>query len=233
MSVTRRKTYPGRRKKVYRKFTKRFIRRPYKSRMYRSLGIPKARFTKLKWSAHYQFNLGAGTGATADFKINSCYDPVAAIGGTQPYYFDQYSAMYQRYRVYGVKINIIAAAQCATAGTIWPSMLLSHYCDSAPAWGTIDVAATAKGNVLRMIPLGQNKVFISKYYDLSKVTGMSKKEYNLSDTTQAYCVADPAKVIRSTVWIQNNDIAVAISPQYWIFITFYVKFFDPVEPAGS
>lgn len=226
-------------KKFYKKptkkrYTKKRYNRRYKSRaIVRSIGVPKARFVKLRWAAHYSWSLSALAGATAEFKINSMYDPVAAVGGTQPYYFDQYAAMYGRYRVYGCKIRIIAAAQ-SSGNAVWPTILMFGYCDHVPGWGTnMDVASCNKGSVLKMIPLNQNKVVLSKYFNLAALAGISKREYDTSEPFQAYCTADPSRTMRASIWVQNNDASLSITPQYWIHMTYYAKFFDPIEPAGS
>lgn len=51
-------------------------------------------------------NPAAGTVATRVFRLNSCYDPDAAIGGHQPLGFDEMSKFYHNYTVIGCKATI-------------------------------------------------------------------------------------------------------------------------------
>nr|UOF79168.1 capsid protein [Cressdnaviricota sp.] len=230
MAYTRRRAPFSRRKKPFRRRVKRrFIR---KTPLFRSVGIPKCRYTKLRWAQHFQFSLSSSAGVTADFRLNGPYDPLVAAGGTQPYYFDQYTAMYQRYRVYGCKVTIRACCTCASSNIVWPTMMLTSYCDAAPAWSTMDVASTSKGSILKIVPCNQNSVVISKYFNLPQLSGTAKREYNVAEVFQALCSTLPTRSMNCTVWWQN-DASTDITPSYWIHMTYYVKFFDPVEPAGS
>lgn len=58
-----------------------------------------------------------GTPVSKYYSMNGLYDPDPALGGNQPYWFDQYTAMYERYSVIGAKaiVKFTVAAGAATA----------------------------------------------------------------------------------------------------------------------
>lgn len=61
---------------------------------------------------------GATSGAIHVFRANSLYDPDFSSGGHQPMYFDNYSAVYSKYRVNYAKITV-TVVNTSVNTTIW------------------------------------------------------------------------------------------------------------------
>ena len=82
---------------------------------------------------------------------DSCYDPEVAAGGTQPYGFDQYAALYQEYSVLGAKMNV---KFWSTKGSATPVPVLCLVELSKIAVPATDIKANTylqKSDVNRMI----------------------------------------------------------------------------------
>jgi len=79
-------------------------------RVPRPIGIPDTQFTVLRY-----VDLVSFTGSTASytFRANSLFDPDFTSAGHQPYYFDQYIASYEKYRVFKthIKLRVTNASQ--------------------------------------------------------------------------------------------------------------------------
>lgn len=67
-------------------------------------GMPSRKLLRLRYSMEGSINPAtAGFSSAIVFKINSLYDPEAALGGHQPLGFDQWAAFYSKYVVLGAK----------------------------------------------------------------------------------------------------------------------------------
>ncbi len=69
----------------------------------RQLGFPDSMRVKLRYSDKIEFNT-VGL-ANFIFRMNSLFDPQFSIGGHQPMAFDQLSALYDKYFVYGCSMK--------------------------------------------------------------------------------------------------------------------------------
>lgn len=69
--------------------------------------FPSIKRVKLKYITTVNLNPTAGSSAVVHFRANSVYDPEYAIGGHQPMWSDVYASIYENYRVYFCKINVV------------------------------------------------------------------------------------------------------------------------------
>lgn len=197
------------------------------------LGIPQQHFVKLRYTDFYQALVSASSTAAKDYRLNSLYDPdTTAIGG-QPYYFDQWSAMYERYRVYGCKIEITASCASSTSNLYHPILALSTWATSAPGWSTMANMLNAKGVTYKPLIPGEKGARIVRYVDLRKLAAVSKNQYDTDMNYAALVAANPAQSLAANVSIFNNDGGSSVAIQWYVRLTFYAKMFDPVEPAAS
>lgn len=77
--------------------------------------------TILRTSFFYNATAAAGTGVFTGFlKPGSCFDPTGDLAAIQPQMFDQFAAMYSRYKVNSCVVRIkITGANGATGGYVW------------------------------------------------------------------------------------------------------------------
>lgn len=226
----RRRTNTVRRRRYKRPTYSRRTRRP---RITRAIGLPKQIFAKLRYSELNEINIAAGASSTVVYRLNSIFDPNASGVGGQPYYSDQYAAMYNRYRVYGCKVDVTMSCSSSTANLFHPTAVLLSYADTAPAWGTQINASNSKRCIRRQMIPGQSIVTMKRYFDLASVAGVSRREYNVAEVFQALTTANPSRNIDCQVNVENNDGTATISLTYTIRLTYYVKYFDNLEPAAS
>lgn len=223
-----------RRKKVVRRKRRVYRKRRYapKTTMVRSLGLPKQVFTKLKYNFHRAINLTAGAEDLFEHRLNSLFDPNSSGVGDQPYYFDQWAALFQRYRVYGCKIRLTVYANSNTLQVFAPYLTVYSFADAVPS-ATTEVLARTKRSIRRVIGLNQQPITISQYYDLPSLACVSKREYNTAEVFQSAVTTNPSRRLDMRVALFNNDGVATISVSYYLEMTFYTKFYDNQEPTGS
>lgn len=111
-----------RRRRRYRRFNRRYIkgksryggrkwfkRKLRANRVITRQFVPDRYFTKLHYSDYSNVSDALSPGGMwnyFNYRGNSLFDPDEALGGTQPYAFDQLAAMYASYRVYACKIRV-------------------------------------------------------------------------------------------------------------------------------
>ena len=86
-------------------------RRTYRTRVpgrVRIGAFPNTKTLNLRYVENFALNTGAATVATAVYSMNGLFDPSIAVGGHQPMFFDNYMAIYSRYRVNRAYISFIA-----------------------------------------------------------------------------------------------------------------------------
>lgn len=71
-------------------------------------GFPARRTTVLRYVEDFTLNPGVATSAVNVFSINNLYDPNFTGTGHQPMFFDNYAALYSKYRVNHATITFVA-----------------------------------------------------------------------------------------------------------------------------
>jgi len=86
-------------------------------------GFGQSMRTKLRYVENIAFSSTAGAVQRNAFSPQNCFDPNVSGTGHQPMYFDQFAAIYSRYKVHGstirVKFNVVsetAATSCFAVG---------------------------------------------------------------------------------------------------------------------
>lgn len=159
---------------------------------------PQRKFAKLKYVEHYTTNGPAANAiVTKEYRANDLYDPRYAIGGHQPYGFDQIIAQYYHFTVLksvckvtieGAQqyVDVLAILQCYNAAGIPAAMYAA--------------AAAGQGNdTLRELPMTSKDIIIT--------IGEYKEQ-----TRMQFLTADMTKIFGKTAWnligdsrFQGND----------------------------
>lgn len=157
--------------------------------------------------------------------INSLFDPNFTGGGHQPRGFDQLSAFYNRYRVYGVhyKVTCLVAADQIIL-TVYPS-------NQTTAPSTFQDAAEqamSKWTVLQNAAPG----VITGYVDLCVLNGKTRVAYEADDTTQALTSASPSEqlCLHTVVTSQSSS---NVNTYVAVELEFDCEFSDPIALGGS
>lgn len=177
-------------------------------------------------------SLGGVTGFQEhQWNLNGLFDPNRTGGGHQPRGFDQITALYSRYRVYGVRY-VVEAQFVSLTSAVTDTMLLGVVPNNSGTalTGAADAAES---------PYGDTRAFnlfkiarISKYIDLPKLNGKTLTAYMSDDTTQALSTANPTETIilhTSVANLSSNNTQSLVT----ITLHFDCEFSDPTALASS
>lgn len=164
------------------------------------------------------------------FRGNGLYDPDVTSTGHQPMYFDQYAAIYRKYRVLASKIHLEVLNQSSLSGMyfcVYPST------DAATINTLTTVLEQPRAKVLRAIPVGTRVSHnIRMYASTSKVIGIPKTGLN-DDVYASETTGNPANQWYWNMLVASSDLTSPATAQFLIVITYYVQWFDRREATPS
>jgi hypothetical protein len=128
--------------------------------------------------------------------LNSLYDPEGTTGTRQPQYFSTFAALYKRYKVHNVKLEIIAQTNYASP------VVLGWRIEPPGGGSSIDNVNVQTGITLpytAIIPLsgsgGQSIYRATKNISIAQICGLTPKELDANvEDYSALCTADPARI---------------------------------------
>jgi hypothetical protein len=175
------------------------------------------------------------TGVIADtyaFSGNSVYDPNATGTGHQPRGFDQYGALYEKYRVLSSQITVRAINGNSVSGV---------YCVITPTTNVL--SATIPHQEVREYPYSKtvktplavaSRVGYSLKVGMSttEILGLNKMELN-SDNHAALVTTNPASRWWWHVTVASVDLTTTIAISYSVEIEYQVEFYDRTEFVSS
>lgn len=188
-------------------------------------------FITLRYAQSVTTSTLTGAGNTNIFRLNSIFDPDAAVGGTQPYGYDQAAALYNRYRVLKTRYHVqfLAATGTYNAAVI-------------PSNGALNAApsdlTTFTGAIMNpwakydTYSLGASAPSFEGTINLNVLGGVRKIEYLTDDRFEAQIGANPAEVISLNICSQNPTgatVVIAFFVQLW----YEVDLHDPILQAAS
>lgn len=169
-----------------------------------------------------------GTVAKADFRANGMFDPRVAVGGHQPYGYDQLAAMYVRWCVLGCKITVYGVLTNSTYNTGQVGINLSDPLGAAiiNAEGAIEnqfsnYTAITQNSSAGKVVLG---VDLAKYFGVKDI--VDDNDYQGSEG------ADPLKQCRAVVWVAS-DQAAATTFTVTLKMEYDVIFLEPKNVSTS
>lgn len=211
------------RRRTYRRYRR--TRKTLFSRL--PVGTRHHTFAKLLYCDVLNSGVASASSVTWGYQ-SSAYDPYAAAGGHQPMFFDQYTAMYNRYTVYGMAFDIEVSTDQNTNGPLFVT-LTPLTTASSPS--TLMVARERGGNRECNVSHGY-KGRLRTYVSVAKLFGISNKQLTYDDQYSALYNADPARMAYMSVQVWNQTSGL-ISVYISMRIKYYIRFFEPKEPAQS
>jgi hypothetical protein len=182
----------------------------------------------------------AAAGAVQDqvFSGNGCFDPDITAGGQQPTNYDDWSALYGRYRVYGSRITIhplssgsvtsgtgvfrfCVAARHTTTAVTTPSGF-----DSAVTQPFADLfsvgAASGGGTFAPLAPY-------TAYYSTPQVLGYEESAVKDDDTLQALTSANPNHQWYWHILVRCADDSSTGVGTFYCTVEYDIEFFDRLD----
>lgn len=150
-----RKRFPRRKAKARAKSTKTgggYNRNaPAQLSIVRGLGFPARMRTILRYTADLGLTSAAGVMTTTSFSANGIYDPDLTGVGHQPMYFDQYMAVYNKYKVLGSKLTCVGGNIASGAE---PAYVTCYLDDDGTATSSSIQQIVELGKVKRVFQMG-------------------------------------------------------------------------------
>ncbi len=181
----------------------------------------------ISYSATYTsliFNSAAAS--RQQFSMNSLFDPDFTGSGNQPEYFDQLSTLYNRYRVYGSAIKVVAMPfNGATQSNVPVKLVLVPTAQSLASYGIDDIAALprAQDRISTGNMDAKNQTLVASH-SISEILGV--KDVEGADRLQALVTASPSEQALWCIAGRSADLTTAAYCNISVRITYDVEFFD-------
>jgi hypothetical protein len=194
-------------------------------RIPKPIGVPDTQFTVLRYVDTISFT---GSSAQYTFRANSLFDPDFTSAGHQPYYFDQYIAIYEKYRVFKTHCTL----RCTNISQTTPSEVVLIPVSQIPTLTSL----TQAREIPRAVPSGILPAFQSlpKTISLSLSTktqlGLQKTQVYDQDYGAVFS-ANPVELWYYTIycWTPNTTQTVLIDVE----LRFECEFYDRAPAAIS
>lgn len=226
----KKKTYKRKRQYGYKKRAMKKYSKPQvqKMRSGNNKFLPDAIQTKLTYADQLTLTSTAGAVAIQQYAFNNIQDPDYTNGGTnhQPMGYDQLSALYEEYIVYGCSYKIKVIGYSDTG------VLTVTKTDDATQVGTSDWVNMIEQPYTqqRYLQIGAVKPTIIKgYMGVKKLRGQSKYD----DYQTTLTGASPSNQVFLNLNYQTFDKASTSSIDCVVTLKFYCKFKGRVQLASS
>lgn len=199
------------------------------------LGIGRSHWANLVYCDSGEFNSASGSGIGPfnfySVRLNSLFDPDQAVGGHQPFGFDQLAAIYGRYVVTKCYIDI----QLVTLNT-YARVSVVPTLDATPVPLTFSNQMELPYAVSRLVSSGNNGADICRIklkYDIARMFGVKTSTILDDDQFQALRTANPARQAFTDFNVQGPNGASTVNMCYIITIRYKCKFMNPVLVTPS
>ncbi len=217
---------PYKRKTNRRRYNKRKLNTPITKARYTSaskVGIPNSVIVKLRYA---DTGLVRGTSSQTlevhEHRMTSVYDPVVAVGGGQPLWFDQYATMYRNYTVYGCLVTCSGVLDKQQTNPCVFAMIPAR--DSSATFTHTDIMQKAG---VRHTKVVHEKPFkISQYYSMAQLDGQSKAKYNANEDFSSPVTTNPSNNLFIYTGCCSMTGSETTGVEYDLQIVYYVKFWD-------
>lgn len=232
-----------------RRFARRPLRRAYKVRaMVRSpatrfstrgisvprnvFGFPREIVTALRYVDTHTIQSSAGSAGGQVFRLNSVYDPDFTGAGHQPLYYDQFTAVYNKYVVIGATIKVDFSplsddTEITTTGPYTVGLTMNNSNNWATNGATL---SEQSGSLTTMVgrDKGTSVRSLTLRFDTKRDMGVSIDD----DDVQSVNSSNPNKTQFVYVWCADQNLTSG-SVKINSTITYRVKFFDLSNPNTS
>jgi hypothetical protein len=158
--------------------------------------------------------------------MNSLFDPDFTGTGAQPGYFDQLALLYNRYRVYGSAIKVIAVPFNAGSQVNVPAtIVVVPSAISLASFSTYDAAGLPRAQT--RVSTGnmdsKNQTIVGSH-SVSEILGV--KDVEGADRLQATVAASPSEQCLWSIIGRTVDSVTATTVEINVLITYDCEFFD-------
>lgn len=183
--------------------------------------VPDAMFVRLDYFDNVDSITGVSGTSDALYRVTSAFAPGITISGHQPLGFDQFAALYQRYRVLscGIDVSIINLGSFNGIFGIVPNIT------NVVAFTAIDdVGEAVRSKLSKWIaPASRTSERLTHYATTREVMGLEKREL-YDDSIAAAVTGNP---VRGFYWhVVYHTTSGVTSYSMNVRITYYVEFYE-------
>lgn len=223
-------------KRLYRKArnqqSKRITTAAYVHKPLSNNGMPNQLTTKLNYTAAYTLTCsGSGALATNYYTLNGLFDPDIAIGGHQPYLFDQLKNMYTTYLVYGCYVHLKMTPITSSQNMITTAIRANQNSTAVPS----DLGHIKEiGHACFINIQSQDKPRTYKgYKSISKLIGVQFQSYLTDPDYKTVPGSNPTNQPFLSITYGSADGTSTPSFYLELSLTYYTKFQTLVYQAQS
>lgn len=196
--------------------------------------LPQRFLTKMVYADQYTLNtpgnFTSNFGTEQAFRLNSMYDPDFTGGGHQAYGWDQIAAMYNKYLVHAVFIDVMFCDPTTDGIVCGVQLQPPNDTNTISTRGLAHVREMPNVIIRQVNDSGSQRTMAKAYVPLTKLYGVKKHvvEANLS---QYSSVVSGSPAIQTYMKLAIADLQAtgsAKSVQALVKITFYVELYDRV-----
>lgn len=197
---------------------------------YGQLPVPNRMIVKMRYADQNTIDATSSTASTYTYSLNGLFDPDVTLTGHQPMGFDQFSALYQQYKVIGAKVTVEA---CGAPTTSTSEQYLGIQFHENLSYTPSNIAQIIERGRERHTVLGSqfNKAKLVMYWSPKKWWG----KRNSSDfSTSGTISANPAEQCYVSVFVtraENGENPDAMT--FVIHIDYIVEWFGPLQISQS
>ena len=194
-----------------------------------TLGFP----TRLSVTLHYEDLIAINPSApkaSYAFRGNSCYDPDYTSTGHQPRYYDQYSAIYQKYKVLKSTCTIEMLNYSGSSGLIF-ALVPNTDIITFTSWEVAAELPLAK--ISKILPVASRYPFVvSGSRTTESVCGLLPYQINDEDYS-ALVTNSPVSVWYWNVCMESIDATTNVEANFRVKIEYVVDFYERAVIGAS
>lgn len=195
-------------------------------------GMPDKLSTKLRYSQYVSLADAVGGFVKANvFAGNSCYDPDQTGSGHQPYYFDEWGKLYQKYMVTGCSIKCNFASAAGNTKGVWVGIMAKSVSTTTTDITAANERAYVRDAVITPSGGGSNKT-LSMYQTTRRILATGKITTTNSDYG-ALIAANPSLLWYYDIVAGSVDQSSVFGVDCTVELKYYVTFYDRKIAAQS
>ncbi len=195
-------------------------------------GFDPHMYATLRYVENISVSVATTVGTQQTMNINSLFDPNRTGVGHQPYLFDTFSTLYNRYRVLKTRWKVTFGNTTGTYNVVvlpLNGLLTASVTNSA----TYETACEQPRSIFKIVPgSGGYPVTIASGTSLNSLNGCTKEEYLADDRFEAQIGASPTEIMTLNIGVYNPTLA-TILVNFTVEMFFSVDFHDLISLAGS
>lgn len=168
----------------------------------------------------------ASAGVSYSLGVNNLYDPNFTGAGAQPIGYDQYSALYSRYRAVSVRYRISFAQRTTIPARVGLYLSPQSTLPADPNSWTVQ-NKTAKQAMLGVYTGGNNVANFTGVVNLAELFGITQQEYRADQDFTAGTGSGPARLGFMHIWASSCGGVVA-TVDYTVSLWFETEMMSPV-----